>query len=266
MPRALWSGSLSFGLVNIPVRLVAAVKDKEVRFHLLHAADGARVKNRHVCSKDGKELDWDDIVKGYEVGPDQHVTLTDEEMEAFAAESTRRIDIVDFVELREIDPAFFDSPYFLVPDAASAKAYGLLHEALTKSKKVGIAKMVMRGKAYLVAVRPKRELLMCETMRYAEELVPAAEALGDVKIPAKAADKREVAMAEQLIGTLAAPFDPDKYRNEYREKVLEIIDQKSAGGTVVAAPTPRASPRTTDLLGALQKSLEAAKKRIEVKA
>jgi DNA end-binding protein Ku len=266
MPRAIWSGSLSFGLVNIPIKMMAAVKDKDVRFHLLHAADGARVKNKHVCSKDGQELNWADIVKGYEVSPDTYVTLTDEEMEGFAAEATRRIDIVDFVDLQDIDPAFFDSPYFLVPDQTSAKSYGLLHEALAKAKKVGIAKMVMRGKAYLVAVRPKKELLLCETMRYAEELVPPAEALGDIKIPAKAADKREVAMAQQIIDTLAAPFDPEKYRNEYRDKVLEVIEKKSAGGTIVAAPSAKAPKGTTDLMDALQKSLEAAKKRLEMKA
>lgn len=266
MPRALWSGSLSFGLVNIPVKMVGAVKDKEVRFHLLHQKDGARVKNLRVCSKDGKELEWEDIAKGYEVAKDEYVMLTDDELEAFAEEATKRIDILDFVDLAEIDPAFFDSPYFLVPDQASAKSYGLLHEALVKSKKVGIAKMVMRGKAYLVAVRPKQELLVCETMRYAEELVPAAEALGDVKIPSKVTDKREMAIAQQLIDTLAAPFDPDKYRNEYRGKVLELIEKKSSGGTIVAAPGPKAAPRTTDLLNALQKSLEAAKKRIDVKA
>ena len=262
MPRSVWSGAISFGLVNIPVKLVSAVRDKSVRFHLLHKKDHARIQNKRVCTKDGHEVDWEDLERGFEVSPEHFVTFTEQELEALEPESSRTIDLTDFVDLKEIDPTFFDHPYYLVPDARSAKSYGLLLSALDKTKRVGIATMVMRGKSYLVALRPKGDILMLETMRYAEEVVPADVALEGVKAKAYEPAPKERAVAEKLIDALSADFDPAKYKNEYRERVLEIVEKKAEGHPVEAVAPAKKPQATTDLMAALERSLEAARRKV----
>lgn len=262
MPRAIWSGSISFGLVNVPVKLVSAVRDKDVQFHLLHQKDGARIQMKRFCTKEEKEVPWDEVIRGYPLGKDQHVPLSDEELASVAAEATRTIDIVDFVELKEIDPLYFDKPYYLIPDKASAKSYGLLLRSMDKAKKVAIARVVMREKEHLVVLRAGDKLLLLETMRYAEEVVPEDAAAGEVKVSAKA-EEREIAMAQKLIETLLVPFDPTKYENTYRQRVLKLVEKKAEGEEIVTAPAaPSAATKGPELMDALRKSIEEAKKKV----
>ncbi|HET6399320.1 MAG TPA: Ku protein [Candidatus Thermoplasmatota archaeon] len=261
MPRALWSGAISFGLVNVPVKMVSAVRDKDIHFHLLHADDGARIKFQRVCPKDGAEVTMDEIVRGFEVSKGHYVTFTDEELAALDPKASRSIDIQDFVKQEEIDPAFYEKPYYLLPDKGAEKAYGLLVGALKKSKKVAVARVVTREKEHLVAIRVKGNALVVETMRYHDEVVDT-EALGEELAGVPKADPRELTMATQLVDALTAKFDPEKYRNEHRERLLDVIEQKAAGKEVVTEPEVKAVTRTTNLMDALQASLKAAKTRI----
>jgi DNA end-binding protein Ku len=262
MARALWSGSISFGLVNIPIKVVGAVSDKDIHFNQLHEQDGARIKYKKVCSKDGEEVPAEDIVKGYEIRSGQYVTFTDDELDAADPKASRTIEIQDFVDLPEIDPAFFDKPYYLVPDKAAGKAYALLLAALQDTNKVGVARVVMHGKEYLVALRAlEAGVLMMETMHFAEEVTPPEKVAEDVKAEDVAVDKRQLELAKQIIDSLSNPFEPEKYENTHRKKVLELIEQKAEGKHIVTEPEVPVSLRTADLLGALEKSLAAAKTR-----
>lgn len=264
MPRAIWSGSISFGLVNIPVKVFNAVSEKSIRFHLIHEKDGSRIHIKRVCNADGKEVPSNELVKGYEIAPDQYVTITDEELEALDPEMTRTIDIKDFVDLSQIDPVYYEKSYYLAPDARAAKPYSLLHAAMLKAKKVGIARVVMRDKEYLVAMRALPEGLVMETMHYAEEVVPPGVVLEGTAEAAKKVEARELAMAQQLIDTLAAKeFDPEKYPSEHRERVKALIEKKAAGETITAAPKQKPQTRAADLLSQLEKSVALAKQRIE---
>ena len=215
MARSIWRGAISFGLVNVPVKLYSAVSKKTVRFNQLHDSDGARIQQKRVCSQDGQEIPFENIVKGYEISPDRYVVISPEELEALDPKKTRTIDIEDFVDLDEIDPLFYDHPYYLAPDTGAAKAYQLLLTALEESKKVAIARVVIRSKEYLTAIRPANGLLTMETMLFADELVSPdqIEELPDEDIKTT---KREVDMARQLIDSLTTEFDPSKYRDEYR--------------------------------------------------
>ncbi len=261
MARAIWSGSISFGLVNIPIKVVGAVSDKDIHFNQLHEQDGARIKYKKVCSKDGEEVPAEDIVRGYEIRSGQYVTFTDEELEAADPKASRTIEIQDFVDLPEIDPAFFDKPYYLVPDKAAGKAYALLLAALKDTNKVGVARVVMHGKENLVALRALEGVLMMETMHFAEEVTPPEKIAEEVKADDIAVDKRQLELAKQIIDSLSNPFEPEKYENTHRKKVLELIEQKAEGKQVVVEPEVPVSVRTADLLGALEKSLAAAKTR-----
>jgi DNA end-binding protein Ku len=262
MARALWSGSISFGLVNIPIKVVGAVSDKDIHFNQLHEQDGARIKYRKVCSKDGEEVPAEDIVRGYEIRSGQYVTFTDEELEAADPKASRTIEIQDFVDLPEIDPAFFDKPYYLVPDKAAGKAYMLLLAALKDTNKVGVARVVMHGKESLVALRAlDAGILMMETMHFAEEVTPPESVADEVKAEGVAVDKRQLELAKQIIDSLSNPFEPAKYENTHRKKVLDLIEQKAEGKHIVTEPEVPVSVRTADLLGALEKSLAAAKTR-----
>jgi DNA end-binding protein Ku len=261
MARAIWSGSINFGLVNIPIKLVTAVREKTIHFNQLHEKDGARIKYKKVCSKDGEEVPAEDIVRGYEIRSGQYVTFTDEELEAADPKASRTIEIQDFVDLPEIDPAFFDKPYYLVPDKAAGKAYALLLAALKDTNKVGIARVVMHGKENLVALRALEGVLMMETMHFAEEVTPPEKIAEEVKAEDITVDKRQLELAKQIIDSLSNPFEPEKYENTHRKKVLELIEQKAEGKQVVVEPEVPVSLRTADLLGALEKSLAAAKTR-----
>lgn len=259
MPRPIWTGSISFGLVNVPVKLLTAVSQKDVRFHQLHAADNARIKQKRVCSADGAEVPYEEVVKGFEVAPDQYVVIEPEEVEAFDPKATHTIDIEEFVDLSQIDPIYFERPYYLVPDERSAKAYRLLAQALGDTNKVAIARFVMRTKQYLAAMRVLDGVLVLSTMLYADEVVSHKEIDGlpgdDVEV-----SQRELAMARQLVESLASErFELEKYRDDYREKVLELIDRKAAG-EIVTAPAAEAPPtKVVDLMAALEASVAAAK-------
>jgi DNA end-binding protein Ku len=260
MARAIWSGSISFGLVSIPVKLFSAVSRKNVAFNQLDRRTGARVKQRRVSAADGSEVSYEDIVKGYELASGEYVTVTDDELASLDPVAARTIDILEFVDLIEIDPLYYDAAYYLVPDEAAMKPYKLLAAAMEQTGKVGIARFVMRTKQYLAAVRPQDGRLLLSTMVYADEIVQPDEidqfdALARVELT-----DRELAMAEQLISSLAEPFEPEKHHDSYRESVLELIGRKAAGETdIVATPTAPSDDTVVDLLAALEASVKAAK-------
>ena len=258
MARSIWGGAISFGLVNVPVKLFTAVRKKDVRFHQLHAKDGARIQQKRVCTLDGEEVPYEEVAKGYDLGGEQYVLIDPAELEELDPESTHTIDIEDFVDLDQIDPLFYDSSYYVVPDERGAKPYRLLLEAMRESGKVGIARVVMRTKQYLVAIRPLGEALVMSTMNFADEVVPQDELEG---LPGQAQDvsERELKMASQLIETLTTDFDPDKYHDTHREQVLQLIERKAEGEEVVAQPTAEPRRPVVDLMAALEASLAAAK-------
>jgi len=262
--RPIWSGSISFGLVNVPVKLLTAVRQKEVHFNLLHKKDGARIKLKRFCTAEDKEVAYEDTDKGYEVSPGRYVALDRKELEKLDPKATRSIEITDFVELSEIDPIFYESTYHLVPDRGADKAYGLLLRAMEDAEKVGIARMVMRTKQYLCAVRPLEHGLVLSTMLYADEVVPHEDVEG---LPEKAprTAERELTMARQLIDSLTVKFDPEKYRDEYREKVLELIDAKAKGEEIKFAPAEKQA-KVVDLMDALRKSLEQQEAGVKTRA
>ena len=259
MARAIWSGAISFGLVNIPVKLYGAVRDRNVHFHMLHESDGARVRQLLVCSADGEEVTLDDIVKGYEVSPDQYVVVQAGELDALAPRATRLIEVLDFVDISQIDPVYYQHPYFLVPDEQGARAYSLLLKAMSDAGKVGIGKVVMRNKEYLAALRPLGRAICLETMHFADEVVPAEsleELPGEVE-----ATERELEMARQLIDMLASPFEPGRYHDDYRESVMDLIEIR-AEGQEYTMPEPAEEPgEVIDLMSALEASLARAKEK-----
>jgi DNA end-binding protein Ku len=258
--RSIWSGAISFGLVNVPVKLYSAVSRKTVRFHQLHEKTGARIKQKRVDAQTDEEVPYEDIVKGYEIGDDRYVVITPEELESLDPEKTRTIDIIDFVDLEEIDPIFYDHPYYLAPAEAAQKPYNLLREAMERAGKVAIAKVVIRSKESLVAIRASGPLLTMSTMLFSDEVVPP-DAIDELPADEKAAKvtKREVEMAEQLIGSLTAEFDPTKYRDEYRDRVLDLIERK-AEGEEISIQAPASEPaKVPDLMAALEASIKAAR-------
>jgi len=258
MARSIWRGAISFGLVNVPVKLYSAVSKKTVRFNQLHAKDGARIQQRRVCSQEGEEVPYEEIVKGYEISPGSYVVITPEELDALDPVKTRTIDIEDFVDLEEIDPLYYEHPYYLAPDTGAAKPYRLLLEALKETNKVAIARVVIRSKEYLTAIRPAGDVLTMETMLFADELVDPGDIdeLPDEEVRATA---REVDMARQLIDSLATGFDPTRYRDEYRERVLDLIERKAEGKEIALQPEPEAPTVVPDLMAALEASLTAAR-------
>jgi DNA end-binding protein Ku len=260
MPRAIWSGAISFGLVNIPVKLYSAVSRKTVRFHQIDAESGQRIRQQRVNPESGDEVPYEQIVKGYEISPDKYVTITPEELEALEPQKTRTIDIEEFVDLEQIDPIYYDHPYYLAPDKGAAKAYRLLLDALEQADKVAIARVVIRSKENLVALRAHDGAITMETMLFPDEVIEPdsidelAGADGDVKTT-----KRELDMAKQLIESLSGDFDPKAYRDEYRERVLELIERKAAGETItIEAPEPERK-EVPDLMAALEASIAASK-------
>src|SRR4051794_22190627 len=266
MPRSMWSGAISFGLVNVPVKLFSAVSKKTVRFNQLNKDTGNRIQQKRVDPETGEEVTYEQIVKGYELTKDRYVVVTPEELDALDPEKTRTVDIEDFVDLDEIDPVYYDHPYYLVPDKGAAKAYGLLLGAMKQANKVAIARVVLRSKEQLVAIRPAGDVLMMETMLFHDEVVPSddIEDLPDGK-ELKATD-RELKMAQQLIDSLSSEFDPTSYHDEYREKVLELIEMKASGQEIAVQPEAPEPARVPDLMAALEASLAAVKEPKEKKA
>lgn len=254
MPSAIWTGSISFGLVTVPVRLVSATRSQDVRFHQLEADTGARIRYRRVSEQTGEEVPNDQIVKGYEIEPGRYVVIEADELAALKPKASRQIEIEDFVDLSEIDPIYFEQPYFLIPDKDAAKAYRLLTDVMEDEGKVAVGRFVLRSKEALVAIRPVDGVLCLETMRYADEVL-AADREQPVPEPAMEPTARELEMARQLVRSLEATFDPEKYRDEYREEVLALIDRKAAGEEIVAPAAPEAPAKVLDLMAALEASL-----------
>jgi len=260
MARAIWSGTISFGLLNVPVRLYSAVARRSIALREIRESDSARIKHRRVAEGTDEEVPYENIVKAYELAPGQYVPLSKDEMAALAPEKTRAIDVQDFVDIEEIDPMYFDSPYYLGPAEGAEKAYSLLAVAMESSGKAAISRFVFRNKEHLAALRASGGVLTLTTMRFHDEVVPPSElddALPDKK-PKVA--KREREMAEQLIDSLSTKFKPDAYRDEYREELLALIERKAEGKEIVApeAEAPKAT-KAPDLMAALEESIAAVK-------
>jgi len=256
MPRAMWKGAISFGLVTIPVSVYPATEEKTLRFNQLHDEDGGRIRMKRVCSIEGEEVGYEHIVKGYEYEKDRYVILTDEDFEAIPVESSRAIDIQQFVELEEIDPMQYKKSYYLVPEETGAKAYALLREALNRSGKVGIAKVSFRDKEHLAALRFRDEAFVLETMYWPDEIREAD--FGGIDVSAKVRPN-ELEMAQTLIDNLTADWDPTEFKDDYREALLRIVEAKINGEEieiVEAEPTAK----VVDLMEALKASVAAAKK------
>ena len=261
MPRAIWSGAISFGLVNIPVKMFSAVKRKTVRFHQLDGRDNVRIQQKRVNPESGEEVPFDQLVKGYEISPDRYVVVEPAELDSLQPEKTRSIDIEDFVELEHIDPIYYDHPYYLAPGPGASKAYALLVAAMEETERVGIARVVIRSKEQLVAIRPREGVLMMETMLFGDEVVPP-EDLGEMPDPKKTkASKREVEMARQLIDSLSSDFDPTGYSDTYREAVLEMIEHKAEGNEIeIKEAEPEKPDEVPDLMAALEASISGSKR------
>jgi DNA end-binding protein Ku len=261
MARAIWTGSVSFGLLNVPVKLYSAVSSRSISFRELRKSDSSRVRHKRVAEEDGEEVGYEEIVKGYEIAPDQYVVMTRDELEDLSPKKSKTIEIQDFVDLEEIDPIYFDRPYYLGPQPGAERAYALLVQAMAEQKKIAVARFVMRNKESLAAIRATGDVLTLATMRFADEVVPPDQLdglLGDSEdVEPK---KKEVEMAKALIDSLAAEFDPTAYKDEYREELLALIERKARGESLVStspeAPKPTKAP---DLMAALEESLAAVK-------
>lgn len=259
MPRAIWSGSVSFGLVNVPVKLVTATSPKDVRFNQLHDADNGRINQKRVCSVDGEEVSYEHIVKGYDLGGGRYVVIDPEELASIDVAATRTIDIEEFVDLAEIDPVYFEHSYYLVPDGRAEKPYALLVETMTRTAKVAIGRFVLRTKQYLATLRARDGVLVLATMLYDDEVI----APGELEVPTAVdtrPSEREIKMASQLVESLSAPFEPDKYKDDYREKVLALIEAKADGEIIAQPEAPKEAAPVVDLMAALEASLAAARK------
>jgi DNA end-binding protein Ku len=255
VPRAIWSGAISFGLVNVPVKLYSATSPKTVRFHQLSAKTGTRVRQKRVDPSTGEEVAYEDIVKGYELSPERYVLIEPEELDALDPKATKTIDIEEFVELSEIDPIYYDHSYYLAPATGGAKAYRLLLEAMAEAEKVAIGRIVIRSKQQLCALRPIGSALGLSTMLFGDEVlspdrIDELDALADAE-----ASKRELTMAQQLISSLSADFDPSKFKDDYRERVLELIEKKAAGEEIAVQPEAEDTGPVPDLMAALEASL-----------
>lgn len=257
MARAIWSGAISFGLVNVPVKLYAATSPKTVRFHQLSAKTGARVKQKRVDASTGDEVPYEDIVKGYEITPDRYVVITPEELDALDVKATKTIDVEDFVDLADIDPIYFDHAYYVAPATGGAKAYRLLLDAMRESGKVALARIVLRSKQQLAALRPAGDVLVLSTMLFGDEVLPPdrldeLESVADTE-----ASDRELSMARQLIDSLSNDFEPSKYRDDYRDRVLSLIERKAGGEEIAVQPAAEEPEPAPDLMAALEASLAA---------
>src|SRR6266571_358767 len=253
MARPIWTGSLAFGLVNVPVRLYSATEDKTVHFHQFQAGTSDRIRYKRVNERTGDEVSMADIVRGHEISKGDYVLITDEELEAVEPGRSRTVEITDFVDLGEIDPIYFQKTYYLAPQGEGAeRAYGLLRQAMEATGKVGVATFVMRGKQYLVAIRPQRDVLMLETMFFADEVRDPHEEID--KLPAGHTFRgRELQIAEQLIGSMATPWKPENYRDTYRERVEELVESKRHGEEIVTEGAPPQETNVVDLMEALRR-------------
>lgn len=262
MPRSIWTGAISFGLVTVPVKLYSAVNRKTVRFNQLNGKTGSRIAQKRVDASTGEEVNFEDLVKGYEIASDRYVVIEPSELESVQPEKTKTIDIEDFVDLQEIDPIFYDHPYYLAPGTGGAKPYRLLLEAMRETNKVAIAKVVIRQKESLVAIRALKDhdVLEMATMLFADEVVDP-ERLDDIpEADDVKTNERELDIAKQLVESLSGEFEPDKYHDTYREAVLAMIEKKAAGEEIVIQEVEEETAPVPDLMSALKASLDAVRK------
>jgi len=256
MARAIWKGSISFGLVNIPIALYSATRREELKFRLLRKADLRPVNYKRVAEKDGKEVPWDQIVKRYKYEKGRYVVLREEDFQRIDLEATQTVDIQDFVDLEEIDPMYFYKPYYLEPQKGGDKAYALLRDALKDTNKVGVAKVIIKTRQYLAGVKPEDGALVLELMHFADELADPEK----LHVPKKLeVGKREMNMAKSLIGSMTSKWEPEKYKDDYREALMDVIEEKVEAGGKEIEEKPRKAPKPTkviDLVSVLRKSLE----------
>jgi DNA end-binding protein Ku len=252
MPRSIWNGTITFGLIAVPIKVHSAVEDRTVHFHQVHAKDGGRIKQKRVCSKEGKEVPYKQVVKGYEVKSGEYVVLTQDEINAAAGEHAHVIELEEFVCAPDIDPVFYDRTYYLGVGKDGEDAYRLLHDALGKAQRAGLGRWVFHNREYLVAVRPLDGVLALHTMRFADELVEPGKL--DIPQPSRTPSTREIGMAGQLVESLHDEFRPEDFEDEYRERVLELIAAK-ARGEEPERPAPATAEEPADLLAALEASL-----------
>ena len=262
MPRAIWTGAISFGMVTVPVKLYSAVNRKTVRFHQLSGKSGVRVSQKRVDPQSGEEVPYDSIVKGYEIAPDRYVVIEPGELETLQPKKTKTIEIEDFVELSQIDPVYYDQPYYLAPATGGAKPYRLLLEAMRETNKVAIARVVIRSKEQLVALRPMGDALGMATMLFADEVLPPDRLDELADATEVKTTKRELDVAKQLVDSLAGDFEPERYHDTYRADVLAMIERKAQGEEIAVQPAPEEiSEPAPDLMSALKASLEAVRAR-----
>jgi DNA end-binding protein Ku len=261
MARSIWTGAISFGLVTVPVKLYSAVNKKSVRFHQLHESTGVRIQQKRVDPSTGDEVPYDEIVKGYEIAPDRYVIIEPDDLEKLDPKKTRSIEIHEFVDLEDIDPIYYDHPYYLAPGAGGAKPYKLLLDAMKETNKVGIAKVVIRSKESLVALRPMGDALQMATMLFADEIVDPSRIDELSEAEDIETTKRELDIAKQLVDSLAGEFEPEKYHDEYRESVLQLIERKAEGKEIAVQPQVEEDEPVPDLMSALKASLDAVRDR-----
>jgi DNA end-binding protein Ku len=256
MPRSIWNGTITFGLIAVPIKVHSATEDRSVHFHQVHAEDGARIKQKRICAKEGKEVPYKEVVKGYEWGSGKYVVLTQEEIDAAAGERSRLIALEEFVCHGEIDPVYFDRTYYLGAGDGGEDAYRLLHDALERQARAGVGRWVFHNREYLVAIRSLDDVLALHTMRFADELVSSDDL--DVPAPSRAPTKREVEMAAQLVDSLHDEFDPGAFSDTHRKRLLALIKRKAEGEEIDL--TPAEQPESSgDLLSALEESLGGSK-------
>jgi DNA end-binding protein Ku len=255
----MWSGAISFGLVNIPIKLFNAVSRKSVSFNQIDTRTGSRINYRKVSAANGDEVPNEAIAKGYQLSSGEYVLIGDDELAALDPVASRSIDIEQFVDLDEIDPMFYDNAYYVAPDAVARKPYALLTRAMEEEGKVAIARFVMRSKQYLAAIRPADGVLIMSTMVYADEINDPAELFEGDDLRDVEVSERELKMASSLVESLTEPFEPERYDDTYRKQVLELIDRKASGEEIVAAPAPAAEEKVVDLMAALEASVKEAK-------
>jgi DNA end-binding protein Ku len=261
MARSMWKGTLTFGLVSVPVKLYTAVSERSVRFHQLHATDHARIVQKRFCATEDEEVPFNEIVKGYEIAPGRHVVIEAEELAALEPAFTRTIEIEDFVQMEEIDPILFDRPYYLVPNRGGARSYRLLLQAMRDTDKVAIGRVVLRSRQQLVAIHPREDALVMTTMNFGDEVVPTSE-LHELHEDKVELSDKELEIAHRLVDSIARPFEAANYRDTYREALLDLIDRKASGEQVVLEPPSRDLPlEAPDLMSALEASIEQVRAR-----
>jgi DNA end-binding protein Ku len=267
MARAIWTGAVGFGLVTVPVKLYSALDRKSVRFHQLSGKTGVRVAQKRVDPRSGEEVPYEEIVKGYEIAPERYVVIVPAELETLQPKKSKTIEIEDFVELSQIDPIYYEHPYYLAPGPGGAKPYRLLLEAMQQDGRVAIARFVMRSKEQLVAIRPMGDVLEMATMLFADEIL-SPERIGEIsELSEVKTTKRELDVARQLVDSLAGDFNPSAYRDSYREEVLALIERKAQGEEIAVQPAvEEVSAPAPDLMSALKASLEAVRARDETQA